>query len=86
MTDAMAAEFDVVAAWTADVALDLGADYFIPAGCRGSGSPAVLDWLLAAMGVTAADRFLDAGAGVGGPAAYARERTGVAPVLAESFS
>jgi hypothetical protein len=42
----MAAEFDTVAEWTAEVAADLGAAYHIPAGCRGSGSPAALDWLV----------------------------------------
>ena len=35
----MSAEFDTVADWTARVALDLGPDYRIPAGCRGSGNP-----------------------------------------------
>jgi hypothetical protein len=42
----MKAEFDTVAAWTAEVALDLGPDHYLPAGCRGSGSPGALRWLL----------------------------------------
>jgi hypothetical protein len=46
VSEAMAAEFDTVAEWTAEVAADLGAAYHIPAGCRGSGSPAALDWLV----------------------------------------
>lgn len=83
MNDAMAAEFDTVAAWTADVALDLGPDFHEPAGCRGSGSPAALDWLLARLDLRPGLRLLDCGAGVGGPAAYAARRTGVRPVLTD---
>lgn len=55
MTDAMSAEFDTVADWTADAALALGPDYYVPAACRG----------------------------VGGPAAFAHDRAGVRPLLAE---
>lgn len=83
MTEAMSAEFDTVAAWTAEVAVDLGPDFHIPAGCRGSGSPAALDWLIDGLGLTRSDRMLDCGAGLGGPAAFAAERAGVRPVLAE---
>lgn len=79
----MQAEFDTVAWWTAEVALDFGPDYFVPAACRGSGSPATLRWLIDGLAVTATDRLLDCGAGVGGPAAFVRERTGVAPILSE---
>lgn len=39
MSEAMSAEFDTVAEWTARVALDLGEDYFVPAGCRGAVAP-----------------------------------------------
>lgn len=83
MTDAMHAEFGTLAEWTAEVALELGLDYHIPAGCRGSGSPAALDWLLSQMHVMAGDVFLDCGAGVGGPAAYAARARSVHPVLIE---
>ncbi len=79
----MKAEFDTVAAWTADVALDLGPDHHLPAGCRGSGSPGALRWLLDRLAVRPGDRMLDAGAGVGGPAAFAAAETGVRPVLTE---
>ena len=79
----MAAEFDTVAEWTAQVAADLGPEYYIPAACRGSGHPSALDWLLAGLAPRPGAVLLDAGAGVGGPAAYARERAGVRPVLAE---
>ncbi len=79
----MQAEFDTLAAWTADVALDLGPEHYIPAGCRGSGSPGALRWLLERLAVTSTDRLLDCGAGVGGPAAFAAAETGVRPVLSE---
>jgi len=81
--DPMAAEFDTVAGWTAQAARALGPEYFIPAGCRGSGQPAALDWLLAGLAPQPRDLMFDVGAGMGGPAAYARERTGARLVLAE---
>lgn len=87
MTDhapgAMDAEFGTVAAWTAQVALDLGRDYRIPAACRGSGQPAALDWLLAGLSPGRGDLMIDVGAGLGGPAAYAAGQAGVRPVLLE---
>lgn len=76
-------EFDTVARWTADAALELGPDYAVPAGCRGSGGPASLNWLLATLRVTPGDLMLDCGAGVGGPAAFAAELTGLRPVLCD---
>jgi SAM-dependent methyltransferase len=81
--DPMAAEFDTVAAWTAQVAKDLGPEYFIPAACRGSGQPAALDWLLAGLRPAPGDLMIDVGAGVGGPSAHAARRTGIQPVLVE---
>jgi SAM-dependent methyltransferase len=79
----MVAEFDTVAEWTADVAADLGRDHYVPAGCRGSASPAGLRWLLDHLGVDAADRMLDCGAGVGGPSAFASSERGIRPILVE---
>src|SRR5580658_4826952 len=81
--DPMEAEFDTVAEWTARVAADLGPEYYIPAACRGSGQPAVLDWLLERLEPRPGEVMYDVGAGVGGPAAYAAHRTGVQPILAE---
>src|ERR1700733_12078221 len=81
--DPMEAEFNTVAEWTAQVAADLGPEYYIPAACRGSGQPAVLDWLLERLGPRPGEVMIDVGAGMGGPAAYAARRTGVQPVLAE---
>ena len=70
---AMEAEFDTVAGWTEEAVRELGADHAIPAACRGSGSPADLQWLADGLGLRGDDRFLDAGAGLGGPAAWLRE-------------
>lgn len=83
MTDAMEAEFDTVARWTAQVAAELGPQYHVPAGCRGSGSPAALDWLIDQMRLEPGAWLLDSGAGVGGPAAYAAQSRSVLPVLVE---
>ncbi|MGV0849050.1 class I SAM-dependent methyltransferase [Mycolicibacterium phlei] len=83
MSEAMEAEFDTVAEWTATVAAALGPEYYVPAGCRGSGSPAALDWLIEHMGLSSGDELLDCGAGVGGPAAYAAQASSVRPVLVE---
>ena len=79
----MEAEFDTVAAWTADVALDLGPEHHVPAGCRGSGGPAALRWFLEHLRPVPRAVFLDVGAGVGGPAAFAAQEAGVLPVLTE---
>lgn len=83
MTDAMSAEFDTVAEWTARVARNLGPDFHIPAGCRGSGNPAALDWLIEELELAAGDTLLDCGAGVGGPAAYAAKARSIRPLLLE---
>ena len=85
MTDAeaMADEFDTMAAWTADAVAELGPGHAIPAGCRGSGSPAALEWLATRLRLRPGMRLLDCGAGVGGPAELAADRFGAAPVLAE---
>src|SRR5262245_48762082 len=80
---AMVAEFDDVAGWTADAVLDLGDRHAIPAACRGSSSPAALAWLAEACEFSAGARLLDVGAGAGGPAAWAKERFGVSPILLE---
>lgn len=86
MSDAMESEFDTVALWTAEAAVALGRDHYIPAGCRGSGGPVTLHRLLDALDISSTDRMLDVGAGVGGPAAYARGERGVRPVLTDPES
>lgn len=81
--DSMEAEFDTVAAWTADVLVGLAPASRIPAACRGSGSPSALHWFLDHLQAQAQDIFLDCGAGVGGPAAFAARETGVRPLLTD---
>jgi SAM-dependent methyltransferase len=80
----MAAEFGTVAEWTAEVASWLGPGYAIPAACRGSGQPAVLDWLIAGLDPAPGALLVDVGAGLGGPAAYAAAGAGIRPLLLES--
>jgi SAM-dependent methyltransferase len=79
----MESEFDTLAAWTEEAVAALGQDHAIPAGCRGSGSPAALGWLADRIGLRPDAAFLDAGSGVGGPAAWLAHERGVRPVCAE---
>jgi SAM-dependent methyltransferase len=79
----MEAEFNTVAEWTAQVAATLGPEFYVPAACRGSGSPAALDWLIDRMSLAPGQILLDSGAGIGGPAAYAARSRCVQPVLVE---
>jgi SAM-dependent methyltransferase len=80
---AMEAEFDVVADWTRQAVRQLGDDHALPAACQGSASPAALDWLARACGVTAGTRLLDVGGGTGGPAAYAARQFAARPLLVD---
>jgi SAM-dependent methyltransferase len=79
----MEAEFDVLPGWTERAVRELGGEYAIPAACRGSGSPAALCWLADALGLAPGARMLDAGSGLGGPAAWLAEHRGVVPACAE---
>lgn len=81
--DSMKAEFDTVAAWTADVVAGLPPADRIPAGCRGSGSPSAMHWFLDHLDPQAEEIFLDCGAGIGGPAAFVARETGARPLLTE---
>jgi SAM-dependent methyltransferase len=83
--EAMVDEFDVLSAWTADAVEEAGPGHALPAACRGSGTPSALDWLGRRMGLHEAPgaALFDCGAGIGGPAEYARQQFGVTPVLAE---
>jgi SAM-dependent methyltransferase len=81
--DAQEIEFDLFAGWTEDAVRELGPDHAIPAGCRGSGSPADLAWLAEALRVGPDTRVVDVGSGVGGPAAWLAEHFGPAPACVE---
>ncbi len=81
--DAQEIEFDLLATWTEDAVRELGPEYAIPAGCRGSGSPADLAWLAEASTVGADTRVVDVGSGVGGPAAWFADHFGAPPVCVE---
>lgn len=76
-------EFDTLPGWTADAVEELGPEYAIPAGCRGSGTPEGLRWLSRSMRLLAGTRLLDSGAGEGGPAELAAREFGVSPVLVD---
>jgi SAM-dependent methyltransferase len=84
--DAQEIEFDLLAGWTEDAVQELGPEYAIPAGCRGSGSPADLAWLAEALAVGPETRIADVGSGVGGPAGWLAEHFGATPVCAEPMS
>lgn len=81
--DANVEEFDTMATWTADAVAALGRDHALPAACRGSGSPAALEWLIERMDLTPGTRLLDSGAGTGGPAEFVAARHDVRPTPAE---
>lgn len=81
--ESMEDEFDTVAAWTAEVVTELDPADRVPAACRGSGSPGALHWLLDRLEARSGHVFLDCGAGVGGPAAFAAGETGVRAVLTD---
>ena len=82
-TDAQEIEFDLLAGWTEDAVRELGPEYAIPAGCRGSGSPSDLAWLAEALLVGPDTRVADVGSGVGGPAAWLADHFGPQPVCVE---
>jgi SAM-dependent methyltransferase len=85
-SEAMETEFGTVAGWTEEAVRALGAEYAIPAGCRGSGSEAALRWLADTLAVRPGDRVLDAGSGVGGPAGWLAAERGVRPVCVEPMA
>ena len=85
-SEAMEAEFGTVAGWTEEAVLALGPDHAVPAGCRGSGSEGALRWLADRLAPQPGGRFLDAGAGVGGPAGWLAAERGVRPVCAEPMA
>jgi len=85
-SEAMEAEFGTVAGWTEEAVRALGPEYAVPAGCRGSGSEEALRWLAARLRLATGTPFLDAGAGVGGPAGWLAAELGLRPVCAEPMA
>jgi ubiquinone/menaquinone biosynthesis C-methylase UbiE len=85
-TEAQEIEFDLVASWTEDAVRELGPEYAIPAGCRGSGSPSDLAWFAEALQIGPDRRVVDVGSGVGGPAAWLADHFGARPVCVEPMS
>jgi SAM-dependent methyltransferase len=85
-SEAMEAEFDTVAGWTGEAVRALGPEYAVPAGCRGSGSEGALRWLADRLELRPGARFLDSGAGVGGPAGWLAAERGLRPVCAEPMA
>jgi SAM-dependent methyltransferase len=82
-SEAMEDEFGVTAAWTEEAARALGPGHAVPAGCRGSGSVGSLRWLADRLDLHPGDLLVDAGSGVGGPAAWAAGNRQVRPVCLE---
>jgi SAM-dependent methyltransferase len=76
-------EFGTMASWTVDAVRALGDDHALTAACRGSGGPAALEWFAEHLALGPGVRLLDVGAGMGGPAAWARATVGAVPVLVE---
>lgn len=79
--DAQDEEFDTYARWTREAIERLGPEVALPAACRGSGSPATLDWLLERLTPASDELLLDIGGGMGGPGAYAAGRAAVRVVV-----
>ncbi len=81
--DVMENEFGVLATWTADAVRVLGPEYAVPAACKGSASPAMLEWLGRTTGLIQGQVLMDVGGGLGGPAEFARGEFGARPVVLE---
>lgn len=79
----MESEFDQFAGWTADAVDGRPMDEAIAAACRGSGNPSALAWLADRLDVGPSTRFVDAGGGLGGPAAWLRQLHGPTVVVVE---
>jgi len=71
----MEAEFGTLAAWTEQAIHELGPGYAIPGACRGSGYPRDLAWMADGLDLAGDGRFLDTGAGLGGPSVSSTSST-----------
>lgn len=64
------AEFGHYSAWVVDAIKQIGLKDSIPAACRGTGNPSLLQHLAAGLGIEQGALVLDVGVGLGGPAAW----------------
>jgi SAM-dependent methyltransferase len=64
------AEFGCYSTWVVDAIQQIGFADRIPAACRGTGNPALLEHLAGNLGITAGSTLLDIGIGLGGPGAW----------------
>jgi SAM-dependent methyltransferase len=70
------AEFGHYAAWVVDAIQQIGLSDPVPAACRGTGNPFLLDRLAADLMIGPGSLVLDVGVGLGGPGAWlVRERS-----------
>src|SRR5216117_2599784 len=70
------AEFGRYATWVAEAVDGLDIADPIPAACRGTGDPLLLERLARSIAVRPGMRFLDVGCGLGGPAAWLNRACG----------
>ncbi len=64
------AEFGCYTDWLVEAIEELAIDDPVPAACRGTGNPHLLDHLAGELTIKGASTFIDVGAGLGGPAAW----------------
>jgi SAM-dependent methyltransferase len=70
------AEFGQYAAWIVDAIQQIGFRDPVPAACRGTGNPSLLEHLAADLTIDEGSLVLDVGVGLGGPGAWlVRERS-----------
>jgi ubiquinone/menaquinone biosynthesis C-methylase UbiE len=70
------AEFGHYSAWIVDAIQEIGLGDPVPAACRGTGNPSLLEHLAAVLAIERGAMVLDVGVGLGGPAAWlVRERS-----------
>lgn len=70
----MEPEFGVYSSWLVEAISQLAPADRIPAACRGTGRPALLEHLTQLVRVREGTRLLDIGSGLGGPAAWVTQR------------
>ena len=74
--DALRLEFGRYTEWILEAVEAVGVDDPVPVACRGTADPALFEDLAEGIGARPGLRVLDAGCGMGGPAAWLRRTTG----------